>query len=72
MRMQTKAPSRKVVAATGSGGIGVYVAEILVYLLEQFHQLPESIEVAVTALTVAACVALAGYFTPPAPDDRPV
>lgn len=72
MRQATAAPTRKVVAATGGAGVGNAIAEIAVYLLEQWRDLPPNIEFAVTTLVVAACALAAGYLVPPSKDDAPV
>lgn len=73
-RMQSKAPARKVVAATGGGGVGGALAELLIYIIERGGglDLPTRVEVAVTVLVVAACVLASGYATPPAADDKVV
>lgn len=72
-RMASKAPVRKVVAATSGGGVGAAVAEILIYLAESTGtDLPPRIETAITVVVVALFVFGAGYVTPPSADERPI
>ena len=74
MKMQSKVPAKKVVAAGLGGGTGGAVAELLVYLIESFGtvDLPPRIETAITVIIVAAFAFGGGYLTPPSPDDQVV
>ena len=56
----------KVPAAAVGGGVGVALADILVYTLEQIPgvaDIPTHIEIATGVVVVAILGALAGYFT---------
>lgn len=71
-RMQTAAPARKVVAASGGGAVGGAIAEVVVYVIERWVALPANVEAAITVVIIALVAFGAGYLVPPAPDDRVV
>jgi fructose-specific phosphotransferase system IIC component len=67
--MQTKDPAKKVVAGSLGGGIGGAFAEIFIFLIEKWQDLPPRIETAITVIVVAAFAFGVGYYTPPGRND---
>lgn len=66
-RTASAAPTRKVIAATGGGGVSQAASEVFLYFLEQAlnHPLPDNIRLAFSIVVVAAGAFAAGYFVPP-------
>lgn len=72
MRMETAAPSRKVVGATGGAGVGAAIAVVAIYLIEGplgWGDIPGYVETAMTTLISAAFAYFVGYGTRPAARD---
>lgn len=67
-RMNTSAPTRKVIAATGGGGVSQAFASVFLYFLEQAlgHPLPDDIRLAFSIVLVAMGTFAAGYLISPA------
>lgn len=70
-RTASAAPTRKVIAATGGGGVSQAASEVFLYFLEQAlnHPLPDNIRLAFSIVIVAAGAFAAGYLTPPGADE---
>lgn len=69
----TKSPTRKVIAATGGGGVGQAFAQVFVYFLELAlnHPMPDDIRLAFSIVITGLFSIAAGYLIPPAPDEVP-
>ncbi len=66
-RTASAAPTRKVIAATGGGGVSQAFASVFLYFLEQAlgHSLPDDIRLAFSIVLVALGTFAAGYLISP-------
>lgn len=71
----SKAPVRKVVAATGGAGVGAVLANLVVWGLDELmdpaiaNSVPEPVSTAVYVLVPMAVAFLGGYFVKRAPGE---
>jgi hypothetical protein len=74
MQSPTAKPVRKVMAASAGSGVGVAIATIVVWLIATFAHtsIPDYVTAALTILFGAGAAFIAGYATPPHPNDTPV
>lgn len=60
---EERTPRRKVLAQTASGSFGANVAILALYVLEQFHDLPDPVAGAFVGVVIVACGFAGGYLT---------